>query len=519
VRSSLACVIINTTHPLWSVREKAMVNEDVLDERLAVLEARRPWSPRVIAKLEGHIRSADDEALFRINPLTFAREKNLAEDEAIDLCLHATACGLFRMDWLLLCPKCSCVVESFGSLNGVHNRYRCQICQTEYEAVLDDFIAVTFTVRPELREITFHHPERLSAHDRFFKVGGTRDGRLPDGTPFVDVEMAVTRAVVDLPPGETTQIDVDVEEGTVLGITLEGRAAILYPVEGPPASQSQRFNITFGEKVRKHAARKVAPGAMTFVVQNITNERGTFCLAVLPPGMEVGHAPVQFVPFLTGKRLLTTQTFRNLFRSEVIRASEGIGVRDITLLFTDLKGSTALYDEIGDLNAFALVQQHFDQLQEVTVRHGGAVVKTIGDAVMATFAEPEAAVRAAIDMLREIDSFNRGPSGKELLLKIGIHRGASIAVTLNDRLDYFGQTVNIAARVQAMADANEIYLTRDIYERPGVTELLQASFCVEPQLANLRGIHEEMPVFQATLLRSGGGGSPQAKPANPGLPD
>ncbi len=87
-------------------------------------------------------------------------------------------------------------------------------------------------------------------------------------------------------------------------------------------------------------------------------------------------------------------------------------------------------------------------------------------------------------------------------------------MTLNDRLDYFGQTVNVASRVQALADANEIYLTRDIYELPGVTELLQASFCVEPQLANLKGIHEEMPVFRVTPLRSGGGGPPQAQPAN-----
>ncbi len=485
-----------------------MVNENALDERLAELETRRLWSPRVIAKLEGHIRSADDEALFRINPLTFAREKNLAEDEAIDLCLHATSCGLLTIDWLLLCPKCSCVVESFASLKSVHNRYQCPLCLTEYEAILDDFIAVTFTVSPDLRDIPYLHPERLSAHDRLFKLGGTRDGRLPDGTPFVDVQIAVTRATVDLPPGETAQVDVVVDEGTVLGVTREGRAAILYPVDGPPITQSQRFDIIFGEKVRKHAARKVAPGSMTFAVQNVTDEQGTFCLAVLPPGMELGHAPIQFVPFLTGKRLLTTQTFRDLFRSEVIRASEGIGVRDIALLFTDLKGSTTLYDEIGDLNAFALVQQHFDRLQEVTVRHGGAVVKTIGDAVMATFAEPEAAVRAAVDMLHEINSFNRGLPGKELLLKIGIHRGASIAVTLNDRLDYFGQTVNIASRVQALADANEIYLSRDVYELPGIAELLQASFSVEPQCANLRGIHEEMPVFRVTPTRSGDGGQP-----------
>ena len=117
----------------------------------------------------------------------------------------------------------------------------------------------------------------------------------------------------------------------------------------------------------------MAPGAITFEVKNATADRGTFFLAVLPPGTKVGQAPITFLPFLTGKRLLTTQAFRDLFRSEVIRTSEGIGVKDITLLFTDVKGSTALYDRIGDLNAFALVQQHFERLQDIAARFRGAI--------------------------------------------------------------------------------------------------------------------------------------------------
>lgn len=481
--------------------DESALNKRLLDEQLTALEKVRSWSPRLIAKLEDYICSADDEALFRINPLTFARDKNLAEQEAVDLFLYATSYGLFRMDWLLLCPQCSCVVESFGTLRGIHNRYHCHICQTEYEAVLDDFIAVTFTISPELRDIAFHHPERLSAYDRFFKLGATRDGRLPDGTPFVDLQAAMTKAIVDLAPSETTRIDIAVDEGSVLGVALEGRAAFLCRISGVPANRPQPFNIVFGEKVRAPASWKAAPGVMRLAIRNTTSERGTFWLAALPPGLEDEHAPVEFVPFLTGKRLITTQTFRDLFHFEVIRASEGIGIRDITLLFTDLKGSTALYDEIGDLNAFALVQQHFHQLQEATTRYGGVVVKTIGDAVMAAFHEPGAAVRAAIDMLRETDAFNRRSPGKDLLLKIGMHRGASIAVTLNGQLDYFGQTVNIAARVQALADSNEIYLTSDVYEFPGIAELLHASFRIETRLANLRCVHEEMLVYKISPRR------------------
>ena len=154
----------------------------------------------------------------------------------------------------------------------------------------------------------------------------------------------------------------------------------------------------------------------------------------------------------------------------MIRGSEGLGVKDIALLFTDLKGSTALYDRIGDLNAFALVQQHFDRLQDVTVRHNGAIIKTIGDAVMAAFLKPADAVQAALEMRSEIASFNERQPDKALILKIGVHKGAAIAVTLNDRLDYFGQTVNIAARVQNLADADEIFVSQDVYDAAGVRD-------------------------------------------------
>lgn len=472
----------------------AIVNEDLLDERLAKLETARSWSPRLVSKLESYIRSADDEALFRVNPITLARERNLPEDEVIDLLLYATSLGLFRMDWLLLCPKCSCVVESLGSLSGVHNHYHCSICQIGFEAALDGYIAVTFTVSPEIRAIAFHHPEQLSAWDYCFKYCETRDGVLPDGTPFVNVKMALTKAVSYLPPGETTQLAIEASEGQILGASHEGKASLLYSIKGTPSTSSQVVHVLYDKEAREHGKGSVAPGPITFEVENATAERGTFLLAALPPGIEVGQAPISFVPFLTGKRLLTTQAFRDLFRSEVIQASEGIGVKDITLLFTDLKGSTALYDRIGDLNAFSLVQRHFERLQDVTVRSHGAIIKTIGDAVMAAFLNPADAVVAALAMRSEIAGFNRGQPDRQLILKIGIHKGAAIAVTLNERLDYFGQTVNIASRVQHLADADEIYVSESAYEDTGVKAAVEP-YRVESKIAKLRGIHQDLRVF------------------------
>jgi class 3 adenylate cyclase len=131
----------------------------------------------------------------------------------------------------------------------------------------------------------------------------------------------------------------------------------------------------------------------------------------------------------------------------------------------------------------------------VIARHGGAMIKTIGDAVMAAFGSAADATRAALAMLESIAAFNQGEPSRALILKIGIHYGAAIAVTLNDRLDYFGQTVNIAARVQGLADADEIFLSQSVHDAPGVAEIL-APLAVEPQVARLKGVTQEMPVFR-----------------------
>jgi class 3 adenylate cyclase len=472
------------------------VNEKLLDERLAELEEAKAWSPRLISKLESHIRTADDLSLYRINAFSFAKERGLAENEIIDLFLHATALGLFSMDWSLYCPQCCCVVESFRSLKGLHNHYHCAFCQVGFEAALDEYIAVGFTVSPDIRKIAFHDPEQLPAWDKFFKTQNTADGLLPDGQPLVNAKAAAARSVTYLPAGETTSIEVEVDEGTVVATCPAGKAALVISIAGARASAPQTVAVGYSEdKVNGHDVREMAPGKIVFTIDNNASERGMFAIAVLPSGFDMSGAPVHFIPFLNGKRLLTTQAFRDLFRSELIKAQEGIAVRDITLLFTDLKGSTALYDRIGDLNAFSLVQRHFDLLQDVITRHHGAIIKTIGDAVMATFLEPADAVAAALSMRSEIDAFNRKQADRAIILKIGIHKGAAIAVTLNERLDYFGQTVNIAARVQQLADAEEIFVSEDVYSSDGVHALL-ASREVASTLSKLKGVQQDLRVFR-----------------------
>jgi class 3 adenylate cyclase len=157
-------------------------------------------------------------------------------------------------------------------------------------------------------------------------------------------------------------------------------------------------------------------------------------------------------------------------------------VGTLTILFTDLRNSTQLYREIGDATAFGRVMNHFDVLKKVIAEEDGALVKTIGDAVMAVFRQPVSALKA---MLRAQEMLAApSPVAEPLTLKAGIHSGPCIAVTLNDRLDYFGSTVNMAARLESLSTGNDVIISRALYDDPEVREFIAAQ--------NLRDIPFEM---------------------------
>src|SRR5204862_4567239 len=183
--------------------------------------------------------------------------------------------------------------------------------------------------------------------------------------------------------------------------------------------------------------------------------------------------------------------------TDTLDPDQRLKITSLTFLFTDLKGSTALYERVGDLVAYDLVRQHFGVLHEIVASETGAVVKTIGDAVMATFSTPDRAVAAALRMRDAMLSLNERHRSEDLLLKIGIHEGPCLAVTLNDRQDYFGQTVNIASRVQGLAVSRSILATGSVVDHPQVFELLQTGG-IKPtaRRLSLRGIADDVAVYE-----------------------
>jgi adenylate cyclase len=195
----------------------------------------------------------------------------------------------------------------------------------------------------------------------------------------------------------------------------------------------------------------------------------------------------------------TLQDFRDLFSSEVLSPGEEVAVRSLAIFFTDLKGSTALYERVGDAGAYALVRRHFMILMEAVRNYRGTVVKTIGDAVMAAFLSGEDALRAALAVQKRIHDYNQtqGAGQEMIIVKCGVHMGPLIAVNSNDKLDYFGTTVNVAARVQNESEGGDVVVSRSIHGLKDAQGILARRNCrAEPFQVALKGLSDKFQLWR-----------------------
>ena len=229
------------------------VHERLLESKMTEIEQARSWSPRVISKFETLIRSGDDLSLYRVNPLAFARDRAIAEAEAIDLFLHATRSRLFEMNWDVICPQSGMVLDSFGALRTLKTHYVCGLCDVTGDTDLDDFISVSFSVSPELRRLPFHDPGSLSVADFHWKLRFANDGRMPgQQVRFLDVLQGLVRGLSYLPPGATTSFRTELSPGALSGVNVQTQAGLMVPVTGEPTRQRRHccVSVTTGSASR-----------------------------------------------------------------------------------------------------------------------------------------------------------------------------------------------------------------------------------------------------------------------------
>jgi len=450
--------------------------------------------PQAIDAIKRTVAEGLDRELCRINAPAFAGKHGLDEERVISAFLHAARVGIFDIAWNVLCPGCGGVLDSNATLKTVRKEeYTCALCSEGYAPTLDEMVEVTFTVSPRVRRIAAHSPEQLSVTEYFRQIYWASGVDLPEEN-FEETMASFALEDVELEPGEKGVLSIQLPAEFVIIFEPVTHSAQFIDVKGEPTKERRNLSLVFDRDHVQSQTLEMQPGPLRISLENRTDTRvlPTVCIA----GNELHCMLGKRRPFLTAKRLLTNQTFRDLYRTDTLDVDQRLKITSLTFLFTDLRGSTELYERVGDLSAFDLVRAHFQVLQEIVAAEAGAVVKTIGDAVMATFPTPDRAIAAALRMRDAMRALNDRSGREDLLLKIGVHAGPCIAVSMNERQDYFGQTVNIASRVQNLANAQAIFVTGAVVDDSLTADLLsKKALTPVPHEVSLRGIEREVPVY------------------------
>lgn len=439
--------------PLSQVDEKRLTElakqlGEILDEQ------------RMIERLLFTLRMAPDDLVKKLQPYKWAADFGFDRGKTIELFLLANEVGLVNYEWNMMCPNCRVPKNRVTSLRLVKTTVHCDLCGVDFEMDFDKYIEMIFTVHPSIRKVSnevfclngpFNSPHIVGQ----FRIGPNEE-KVVDWTPMTEnLRMRVLKDNLQVQLGNVEDLQEQVIIYNSLGFI------------GERFNQAQQFRI-------------------------INESEEEIVLAV---------EKVDWDSFaLTAREVTSLQLFRNLLPAEVLAPGIEIGVSTLTVMFTDLKDSTRLYEEIGDSLAYADVKRHFDYLEKQISTHHGSIVKTIGDSVMAVFIKNEDALDAAIAIQQQMPDLNETLS-HPVSIKVGFHAGPVIAVNANDVLDYFGRIVNMAARVQQQSTGDDIVITEEVYKtlsRKG-TKVLPCD--VEPFVVTLHGVDNHQSLYRLTVVK------------------
>lgn len=435
------------------------LNPGILESRLSKVAAPGPSS-----RLKTHLLEASDLDVLRMRPFALADQWGEDRTSTLRYFLHAARSGALDIAWSVLCPSCRVATSRTRTLSEIKAKAHCETCRIEFGADLASSVEARFSVNPAVRR----------ARTETYCVGG------PANMPDILCQLR-------LEPGERRRETLLLRPGGLRVRSFQSPGIKELKVGQGTSSLFVRCRT---EGLEMEPA-EVAAGVVALEVENSLPVEA---LLILERETWKDQAA-------TAAQVTSMQEFRDLFPTDAVAPGEELAIASLAVLFTDLKGSTDLYQKAGDGRAFSFVQNHFRFLTETVAACRGAVVKTMGDAIMAVFGSGKDAVEAAVRMQRGWADFREErPDGEGILLKVGVHHGPSIAINNAGLLDYFGTTVNMAARVQAQATGGDVVLTATLADDPDVKSYLIAEgLRSEESRAWLKGLSGEHRLLRLRL--------------------
>lgn len=412
-------------------------------------------SPSIVDKLIELIEFGDEYTVKDMRPYTFADIWGEDRIETLRTFLYATRYSLLDLQWDLLCPLCRGAHQSPKKINDINSHLHCESCNIDYRINFDKLVEVTFIPNETIRKINLVE----------YCVGG------PLVTPHIIAQK-------NIEVGREETVSLVLEKGRYRIRTWKFPSGQLLNAS---ETGNTKIHLSIDENGWKNEEFTISLSP-TLTLENKTNEVQQFIIE----RMEWSDQST------TASEVIALQTFRDLFSEEVLKPGEQISVGSLCILFTDLKSSTQLYRQIGDATAFGLVLDHFKLLKEIVEKNEGALIKTIGDAVMVVFKSPLNSIKFIMQSRQAL--CEQSGDLKKLKLKAGANYGTCIAVNLNEKLDYFGSTVNFAARLESFSSGEDMIISEKIFTDPEVNLYLNEkknSIIVEPFDTVLKGFEKE----------------------------
>lgn len=441
---------------------RGLAHDDALRRALRALE--EDIAPDLARRLADHVREADDVDVARIRPYELADAWGVPGRDVLAACLRAVSAGMLELRWEVVCPSCRTAADTLPSLSQLGEHASCQLCDIELVVDLDQAVEATFSPTRAVREVDAGP----------YCVGG------PARTPHV-----VAQAI--LPPRDRATLIAPQEEGAHRLFVRGGATRRVDVRAGAPSTL--RVPTASLERTASGEPLAIAPGGALEIVSDAKDET---------------HVKLERSAWsrkaATAREVTAMPGFRKQFSSDTLRPGIALKVSRVGLFFSDLTGSTALYSEAGDAAAFKLVQDHFEVVTAILEKGGGTLVKTIGDAVMAAFGDDVEGLVASLEILRAFEAFRaHGALHGRTHIKLGVFAGPCYVITANGVLDYFGQTANIAARLQGEARSGELVVEASLADHAIEVGALDPTLVRERYAATLKGVDRPLQVARISL--------------------